>query len=213
MISGCTDRFTERNQRAEKESGMLDLGPATRNLTAIVLGVRDDQLSSPTPCTKSNVGDLLDHVDGLSMAFTAAATKTDLGGQGASADGSKLGPDWRERMPQRLQGLADAWAREDAWKGMTKAGGLDLPAELAGTIALNEVLIHTWDIAVATGQPYAPESKHVEAGTGFVAPQVAQNPQGTPGLFGPVVEVPADSSELDRLLGLTGRDPAWTPAG
>jgi uncharacterized protein (TIGR03086 family) len=194
---------------------MLDLGPATRNVTAIVQGVHDDQLSAPTPCSETTVADLLDHLDGLSMAFTAAANKTDLppGDQGASIDGSRLGPDWKQRIPQRLHGLADAWAHEDAWTGMTKAGGVDLPGELAGVIALNEVLIHGWDLAVSSGQPYSPAPEHVKAATGFVGPQAAQNPQGTPGLFGPAVAVPEEATPLDRLLGLTGRDPGWTPAG
>jgi Mycothiol maleylpyruvate isomerase N-terminal domain len=55
---------------------MLDLAPATTTLAALVNGVRDDQLSARTPCTESTLADLLDHVDGLSQAFTAAATKS-----------------------------------------------------------------------------------------------------------------------------------------
>src|SRR5450759_2791570 len=55
---------------------MLALEPATRVLTDLARGVRDDQLSLPTPCAEAGLGDLLDHVDGFSMAFTAAATKT-----------------------------------------------------------------------------------------------------------------------------------------
>jgi uncharacterized protein (TIGR03086 family) len=191
---------------------MLDLAPATGTLTVVVQGIRDDQLAHPTPCTGTSIGDLLDHVDGLSLAFTAAATKTALpGNQGPSADASSLGPDWRQRVPQRLHDLATAWAQPDAWTGMTKAGGLDLPGELAGTIALNEVLIHTWDLAVASGQPYTAAPEDIEAARGFVAPQATQHPEGTPGLFGPVVVVPEDSGPIERLLGLTGRDPAWTP--
>jgi hypothetical protein len=29
-------------------------------------------------------------------------------------------------------------------------------------------------------------------------------------MYGPAVEVPAESSTMDRLLGVTGRDPQWT---
>ena len=42
---------------------------------------------------------------------------------------------------------------------------------------------------------------------------VAQNPDGSPGLFGPPVSVPDSAPLFDRLLGLTGRDPAWQPGG
>ena len=80
---------------------MLDLEPATRVLTDLLHGVRDDQLGAPTPCTQVCLGDLIDHVDGLSIAFTAAATKTPppAGGQGAPLDAARLGVDWRSRRP------------------------------------------------------------------------------------------------------------------
>ena len=95
---------------------------------------------------------------------------------------------------------------------MTKAGGQDLPAELVGIIALDEVIVHGWDIAVASGQSFSCPPELLEAAHGFVQPTVAGNPDGTPGLFGPPVPVPDDAPPLDRLLGLTGRDPAWQPA-
>lgn len=192
---------------------MLDLEPATRVLTDVVGGVRDDQLTAPTPCTDSTLGDLLDHVRGFSLAFTAAARKTPIEGtsQAPSADASRLGADWRTRIPEALRSLADAWHNEAAWTGMSQAGGLDLPGELAGVIALNEVIVHGWDIAVASGQSFTCEPHLAQAAYGFVQGAVAQNPQGSPGLFGPPVPTPEDAPLLDRLIGLAGRDPAWRP--
>ena len=192
---------------------MLDLEPATRHLADVVSRVADDQLTATTPCRDTSLGDLLDHVDGLAQAFTAAATKSppDSGAAAPSADASRLGQDWRSRIPERLATLARAWRDEAAWTGMTRAGGIDLPGEVAGAVALNEVIVHGWDIAVASGQEYHVDPGLIDAAMGFVQSAVAQNPQGTPGLFGPPVAVPDDAQALDRLIGLTGRDPSWRP--
>jgi uncharacterized protein (TIGR03086 family) len=191
---------------------MLDLEPATRALSQLVTNVRDDQLDAPTPCTETTLGGLLDHIDGLSQAFTAAATKsgTEASNAGPSADASRLGTDWRERIPQRLSGLATAWQDESAWAGMTEAGGQELPAELAGVIALNEVIVHSWDVAAASGQPYDCDTELVDAATGFVRPTATASPDGVPGLFGPAVAVPDGASPLHQLIGLTGRHPQWS---
>jgi len=94
----------------------LDIGPATAAVTKVVLGVTDRQLPDPTPCTDSTVADLLDHLSGLSLAFTWAAEKDrpDGGSPGPSADGSRLGDDWREVIPERLDVLAAAWREPSA---------------------------------------------------------------------------------------------------
>src|ERR1700733_16008356 len=107
---------------------MLDLTPATGMVTRVVADIDDDQLGAPTPCLGTTVADLLDHLDGLCLAFTAAAAK-DLaaGSQGPSADGSRLEPDWRMRIPGRLAQLASAWQDETAWAGMARGGGLGPP--------------------------------------------------------------------------------------
>jgi uncharacterized protein (TIGR03086 family) len=197
----------------EAKTSTLDLGPATAALADLIEGVRDEQLTAPTPCEKTSVADLIDHVDGLSVAFTNAALKTPplAGSPGPSADGSRLGPDWRARIPARLAALAQAWRDEGAWSGMTEAGGQQLPGQVAGVIALNEVIVHGWDIATASGQGYRCEPHLLEAAQGFVGPTAAARPEGTPGLFGPPVAVPDDAPLLDRLIGQTGRDPAWRP--
>jgi uncharacterized protein (TIGR03086 family) len=193
---------------------MLDLTPATEMVTRVVADIGDDQLGAPTPCPGTTVADLLDHLDGLCLAFTAAAAK-DLtaGSQAPSADGSRLGPDWRTRISGRLARLASAWQDETAWEGVTRAGGVDLPGEVAGHVAINEVVVHGWDLAAATRHDYACETELVQVAYAFAQSAVAQNPDGSEGLFGPPVAVPESAPLLDRLVGLTGRDPAWKPAG
>ncbi len=52
-----------------------DLTPATETLARVVTGIGDDQLGAPTPCRGMTVADVLDHVDGLCLAFTWAAAK------------------------------------------------------------------------------------------------------------------------------------------
>ena len=193
---------------------MLDLTPATEMVTRVVADVDDDQLGAPTPGGGTTVADLLDHLDGLALAFTAAAAKDWAAGrQAPSADGSRLAPDWRTRIPGRLAQLASAWRDDAAWEGMTRVGGVDLPGEVAARVAINEVVVHGWDLAAATGHDYACETELVQAAYEFAQSAVAQNPDGSEGLFGAPVAVPESAPLLDRLIGLTGRDPAWKPAG
>jgi uncharacterized protein (TIGR03086 family) len=192
----------------------VDLGPAVQRITDLITNVPDDKLEAPTPCAKSTLGDLIDHVGGFSLAFRAAAAKEfgDLdSSRGPSANAANLGDDWRTRIPRQLEALADAWRDPSAWTGMTKAGGLDLPGEVAGVIALDELVVHGWDIARASGQPYDCEPASVEAAMAFVQPIAESGEAPREGLFGPPVPVPADAPALDRLVGMTGRDPAWTP--
>jgi uncharacterized protein (TIGR03086 family) len=190
---------------------MFDLEPATSALADLVGGVSDDQLSAPTPNQDTTVGDLLDHVSGLAEAFAAAADKStsDTGGRPATPNASNLGPDWRTQIPDRLSALGQAWRATSAWEGTTTIGGNDMPADMVGVIALDEVIIHGWDIAKGSGQAYSAPLDLVEAAYGFVESTVAQNPDGTPGLFGPPVPVADDAPLLDRLIGLSGRDPHW----
>jgi uncharacterized protein (TIGR03086 family) len=88
-----------------------------------------------------------------------------------------------------------------------------MPADQAALVALDEVTIHAWDLAVATGQSYPADPAAVEACRGFVAgfepPPGGAADDG--GLFGPPVVIAPEAPGLARLLGAAGRDPAWTP--
>ena len=186
----------------------FDLGPATKEMARLVAGIGDDQLAAPTPCPEYCVADLAEHVGGLTLAFTAAARKTATGEQ-PSVDGSQLEPGWRDRVAADLADLAAAWDDASAWEGMTMAGPVEVPGPVAALIALDELVVHAWDLAVATGQDYDPAESDVERCHGFAA-SFEPPAENDGGLFGPPVAVPDDASPLDRLVGLTGRDPSWS---
>ena len=186
----------------------LDLGPQAAEVARVVAGVGDDQLTAPTPCAGTPVAGLLDHLVGLTLAFRLAAEKRPLPGA-PRASAEHLPADWRTVIPQQLDALVAAWQEPAAWEGMAEAGGVQMPAPAIGVVALNEVLVHGWDVAVATGQEYRADPASAEACLGFSVDLAAGAPDARNAMFGPVVPVPDDAPVLDRLLGQTGRDPGW----
>ncbi len=188
---------------------MIDLEPPVRELTRIVGGVTDDQLAGRTPCEGTSVSGLLAHIEQLSVAFRDAADKAGSPIQdGPAPPLPELDGNWRELIPARLAALAAAWREPDAWEGTTKVGGMVLPGAAAGQIAVNEVVIHGWDLARSTRQPFASDPASMAVSLDFVT-QAQQWEQS--GLFAPPVDVPADAPMIDRVIGLSGRDPSWTP--
>ncbi|WP_225100838.1 TIGR03086 family metal-binding protein [Streptomyces sp. CoH27] len=190
----------------------LDLGPQTRIVARLAESVTDEQMTGPTPCPDLAVRNLLGHVLGLSVAFRDAARK-DLGPTTDTNPGATvpdIGPGWREELSKTLDELADAWRDPAAWTGDTRAGGVDLPAAVAGAVVADELVIHGWDLARATGQEYAPDPAALGSALTFLR-AAADDPGRGSGLFGPVVPVPESSTLLDRAVGLSGRDPEWRP--
>jgi uncharacterized protein (TIGR03086 family) len=193
---------------------MVELGPAAQRMADLIEDVPDELLGGPTPCPEYTLGDLVDHIRLLTLAFTAAARKDTAGMTSGRApgDASNLGDGWRTQIPRDLAVLAEAWRDPAAWTGMTKAGGIDLPGELAGIIALDELVVHGWDVARASGQDFDQDHESLEAVHGFVKQfSGAGQEAAREGLFGPEVPVPDDAPLLDRIIGLTGRDPDWSP--
>ena len=193
---------------------MQDLTPATDRVTALLDGVTDDRLDVATPSPGTSVQMLLQHLLGLSVAFRDAAAKI----QGPTTQTppapvtDPLPTGWREALTRHLAELAAAWQDPEAWDGMTTAGGVTFPAEACGLVALDEVLLHGWDLARATGQDYAPSDPEAEAVLPIVTPSgdAEADAAAREGMFGPPLPVPDDASPFERVLALSGRDPRWT---
>ncbi len=191
---------------------MIDLEPVTEQMAAIVGNIGEEQLAGPTPLDRANVADLLAHVLGSTIAFRDAAAK--ISGPTteapAEADGADLPPDWRYSLLHRLEELAQAWRAPEAWQGDTVAGGISMSAEQAGAVVNNELVLHGWDLAMATDQPFAVAAENLEASWEFVV-NTPDTPEAREGLFGPRLPIADDAPLLDRTLAYAGRDPYWMP--
>jgi len=190
----------------------FDLGPQALIVARLAHGVTEDQLDGVTPCPGCAVHNMLGHMAGLAIAFRDAGRK-DLGPTTDTSPNAvvpDIEPGWRETLPKALDELAEAWRDPAAWTGVTRAGGVSLPGAVAAAVAADELVVHGWDLARATGQAYEPDAVALQASYEFLA-AAAEEPNRGGGAFGPVVPVSDDAPLLDRVIGLSGRDPGWKP--
>ncbi|MFE9724071.1 TIGR03086 family metal-binding protein [Streptomyces sp. NPDC005794] len=192
----------------------LDLGPAARQIQELIGPIDDLRLAGPTPCPDYAVRELLGHLHGLTVAFRDAAYKK----PGPTTDTSPtsalpvLPADWRETLPPLLDELVTAWRTPAALEGMTRVGGMDLPGRVAGAVALNELVVHGWDLARATGQEFRADEASLRSSEAVLAPG-DDDRSGPEAIFGPPVPVPAGAPPVDRVIALSGRRPDWQPGG
>ncbi|MGW7575819.1 TIGR03086 family metal-binding protein [Streptomyces sp. NPDC054765] len=191
----------------------IDFAAQAQLVSQLAAQTAEEQLDAPTPCEAYAVRHLLGHLVGLSAAFQETARKnlgpmTNVDPNAAMPD---VEPGWRAVLDRNLHGMAEAWHDPAAWEGETQAGGVTLPAAIAGRFALNELVLHGWDLARATGQEYAPDAASLGVSYALLAP-MAEAPDRVP-VFGPPVAVGAQAPLLDQVVALSGRRPDWTPPG
>lgn len=187
------------------------LAPTVDPTRNVIRHIRDEQLGARTPCVDYDVKALLNHLLYWGPSLVGAAYKKSVAPPAASEQDVDLASgDWAEGVEAHLDELVTAWSDPDAWEGVTQMGGpMKLPASMIGGMVLGEMVVHGWDLARATGQsPTWPDDvlEPVLAGIRTSAEQGRQM-----GVYGPEVPVSPDAPPLDRLLGLTGRNPAWSP--
>lgn len=175
----------------------------------IVRNVKPDQLTAPTPCTEWDVRGLVNHLLFWGPSLEGAAAKRAVPPPAENeTDVDLTQGDWAAALVAQTERTAAAWGRPAAWEGMTHMGGpMEMPAALVGGMVVGEFVMHGWDLARATGQQASWEDDLAAYVLGEVANTAEQG--RAMGVYGAEIAVPATASDLDRALGLTGRDPAW----
>jgi uncharacterized protein (TIGR03086 family) len=182
-----------------------EMAAAAAETTRIVGGVTAEQLSDQTPCGEWDVRALLNHI----IVWTAySAEQRARGGSVAEELMTKdfaADPDFAADYAKQAGRAVDAWADPAAWDREIDVMGSATPAGDIAALLIAELVLHGWDLAVATGQEY-----HCDDAVAAVVLRTVQEQgelfrqyQG----FAEPVTVPADAPGFYQALALSGRDP------
>lgn len=164
--------------------------------TRRVDAVPPDRWDAPSPCEGWSALDVLTHIVD---ATHTAPTWAGLPEFEAAGDPRQAWPEVRDAMVALLENPEAAGTEYDGYFGRTT---MEQAVDRFLTV---DLLIHSWDIARATGQDETLPADEVRR----VHENVLTMGDGLrgEGVCGPAVDVPADAPEQDRLLAFLGRTP------
>lgn len=200
------------------------MSSAVMTAGAVLRGVRPDQLGDPTPCTDDDVRTLVGHLVEV-LHRVAAAGRGDDPFLIVAPDPASVPDDgWADLWTISAHAVQSAWS-DDATLGRTIV--LPWVTAAGGDILLgwaSEIIVHTWDLAEATGQAVDWDEELLAAvepvalgmlpGEGRAESFAAVRAKLPPELarhctppYADVVPVPADAPAIDRIVAWHGRRP------
>ena len=168
-----------------------------------VAGVKPDQWAAASPDEDWDARAVLNHVvsgNWWAMELVGGRTIQEVGDR---LDGDVLGADPLSAYVDSAEAAAKAFEAEGALEAPCAVSYGPVPGSVYAGHRFVDVLIHGWDLAVATGQDPTLAPDLIDACAAVIEPQLAEL-QGS-GLFGDALEVPADAGAQTRLLALLGR--------
>lgn len=172
---------------------------AAATAAAVIDAVRPEQHGDPTPCTEWNVRQLLNHLVGGTKAFVVLQT----GGEPVDRAADHIGADPAAAFHAAVADLRAAFAADGALERIVAGPLGDAPALVLLNMRVNEMMVHAWDIARATGQSTDLDAElAAECAEDFRRLQAS----GRGGhMFAPVQPFPPDATAADRLAATAGR--------
>lgn len=200
LIQAGRDReAAEQGAAGLDEGGPVDpitqlsqLGPP---LGSVVAAITPDQLDSPTPCADFTVRGVLEHMIRGAAALTAAYRGVPPAEPDLADPLASFGP--------VLGDLVAAIAAPGALDRTIQAPFGELPGDVFARFVVLDGLVHGWDLATATGQPYEPPDELVAAASRFAHETI--DPLRDGDTFAEAVEPAAGASPIERLANYTGR--------
>ena len=165
------------------------------HLGGVVAGITPADLDRPTPCADFDVRGVLEHMVGGATLFAAAYRGTTPTEPDTTDPLAAFGP--------ALGDLAAAITAPGALDRTVASPFGDINGETFARFIVLDGLVHGWDLATATGQPYDPPAELVDAAAEFAQEAVEHLRGGD--AFGPEVTPPAGATRIERLAAFTGR--------
>lgn len=181
-------------------------GRAVAVAAATIAAVRPEQLADPTPCPGFTVEGMLAHLVSVPRRVATVARGDSLL---TVEEPTGVAPEaWTSLWAEAVRDVESAWTADDRLTTMMDLPWAELPGAIALRIFVNEVSVHTWDLAQGTGQRPAWDDDVLELALETMHVGLAADDRGGEVPFGAVVDVPADAPLIDRLVGWNGRRPA-----
>jgi uncharacterized protein (TIGR03086 family) len=186
---------------------------AVREFSARVHGIGESQWSDPTPDTEWSVADLVDHLVSEHRWFPplmhgldlAAAEEVVAGARSLPVDGG-VGANLAESWDEAAAASCDAVVEPGALSRTVELSRGRTPSDQYVLEMTLDLIIHAWDLGAAIGHEASIDAALAEFGYEQAR---SWGDVSESGYFAKPVEVPDDAPAIDRLLGLTGRDPNW----
>ncbi len=192
------------------EEDVMDLGELHRRTVegweARVAGVAPGDFGRATPCRDWDVRALISHVVGEDLWTTPIAQGRTIEEVGDRFDGDLLGDDAYTAARDAAHGAITAIAEHLPSHGMVHLSFGEVPIDEYVWQVATDHLVHTWDLASATGQDRAMDPDVVAAVSTWFADR--EEMYRGAGVIGPRQEAGSDDPHA-RLLAGFGRDPAW----
>lgn len=166
-------------------------------LQGLVEPLDDGRLEAPTPCADFDVRQVLEHMIGGATVFAAAF-------RGTTPPAGALPIDVVSAFPAAMGELQEAMRSPGALDRTIAAPFGEVPGETFARFVALDGLVHGWDIATATGQPYDPPAAVVAEVEAFGRQAIADDLRDGD-TFAAATTAPAGCSLLERLVAFTGR--------
>jgi uncharacterized protein (TIGR03086 family) len=176
----------------------------------VVAGITDAQWDEPTPCAEWTVRQLLNHVVAGNWWAAELAAGVTIDQVGTRLDGDLLGTDPPLEYRRSANAAAAAFDTPGALEAPCAVSYGPVPGSVYAGHRFIDVLVHGWDLAVATGQDRTIDPVLADECWAVVEPQ-ADMLRGS-GMFGQRASIPATADTSSRLLAVLGRDGPMPPA-